>query len=211
MKTSIVNIIVIGYNLPDMEKECLDSIEKNTKYPHKITFFDNYESGYTLTQIWNKLIRESEEEYICLLNNDTVVHQDWLTKLIGTLQHSPHIGFVGPSTNNANGHYQEKINSYEEACKYPGIGEEVQEPLVGFCLVFRKSLWAKLNGFDERYSLYGQESDFIYRGMQIGYRQIWRHDAFVFHHGEASVKSSGVNIAEERAKGRKLYWSDKKV
>lgn len=205
-----VEIIVIGYNLPEIEAECIASVERNTFHPYLLTFFDNYGSGLTLTQVWNRLIENSKQDYICLLNNDTLVYPYWLTKLVETLSYDPDYAFAGPSTNNAGGRYQQKISSYEEACRYTGIGEEVSEPLVGFCLLFRKKTWRALGGFDERYTLYGQESDFIRRGQEKGYKQVWRHDSFVFHYGEASVKASGKNIQAERQKGRQLYWSTRK-
>jgi hypothetical protein len=68
-----------------------------------------------------------------------------------------------------------------------------------------------LNGFDQKYGLYGQESDFIDRGMkELNLFCGWRKDAFVFHHGEASVKAHGTNVEAERQKAKDIYWSTRK-
>jgi GT2 family glycosyltransferase len=82
---------------------------------------------------------------------------------------------------------------------------QMKDHLCGFCLLFKKQLWKDLKGFDEKFMLYGQETDFITRAKELGYVNVWRQDAFVFHYGEASCKSSRINIDAARAYGRKLY------
>lgn len=204
-----VDIIVVGYNLPILEERCLKCIRNFTEYPYVLTFRDNYKTGLTLTQMWNTLIRKSRKEYVCLLNNDTEVCPGWLTKMMQTVLTIPDCGFVGPSTNACHSP-QKMISSYEMAKLYKGQYEKMEQPISGFCLLFRKATWEKLGGFDERYALYGQESDFIDRAKKLGLHCYWRKDAFVHHVGEASIKSSGVNVEEERNKAKKLYWSTRK-
>lgn len=200
----LVDIIVIGFNLKKLEATCLSSIIFHTKCAFKLTFFDNYNSGFTLTQIWNKLIKESTCKYICLLNNDTEVTKNWLNKLVDTLEKDSTIGVVGPSTNNCHS-IQSTIKTPEEAEKHAGV-KLVKEPISGFCLLFKKSLWDQLDGFDEQFTLYGQESDFIKRAENSGFKIAWRRDAFVWHHGESSIKSSNMNVESERQKARDRYW-----
>lgn len=210
MNNTPVDIIVIGYNLPVLEKKCLDSITKNTQHPHTVTFFDNYNSGLTLTQAWNKLISKSKSELICLLNNDTEVFPFWLTRLVKTLVEVPDCGFVGPSTNNCHSP-QKGIPTYEEAEQHKNICVKMHDPISGFCVLFKRDTWVQLGGFNEKFTLYGQESDFIDRAKtKLSLHCYWQQDAFVFHHGEASIKAHGKDIENERAKGRKLYWSTRR-
>lgn len=206
----MVNIIVIGYNRPDLDKKCLDSIKRNTSYPHTVTFFENYNSGLTLTQAWNKLIKESRSELICLLNNDTEVYPLWLTRLVNVLETTPDCGFVGPSTNQCHSP-QKNIPTYEEAERHKNGIMKLKEPISGFCVLFRRDTWGRLGGFDERYTLYGQESDFIDRAKtKFSLHSYWCQSAFVYHHGEASVKTLGKSVEKEREKAKKLYWSTRK-
>lgn len=209
MKTT-VNIIVIGYNLPDLDKRCLDSISRNTAHPHTVTFFENYNSGFTLTQVWNKLIKESKNELICLLNNDTEVYPLWLTRLVNVLETTPDCGFVGPSTNQCHSP-QKNISTYEEAERHKNLIMKMKDPISGFCVLFKKDTWARLGGFDEKYTLYGQESDFIDRAKsKLSLYCYWCQSAFVYHRGEASVKAHGKNIEKERERGKSLYWSTRR-
>jgi GT2 family glycosyltransferase len=209
--THLVDIIIIGYNNPDLDSSCLKSVISNTTdWPYKITYFDNYNSGYSLTQIWNKLIKDSKCEYICLLNNDAFPTKTWLSKMMKFLLSIKSKGFVGPSTNNCHS-IQSSINSEELIKNYLDITVilPAKKHLSGFCLLFPRVIWSKLNGFDERYTLYGQESDFINRAQKLGFNCWWRKDAFVYHNGETTIKKCNIDVNTEREKARKLFWHTK--
>lgn len=213
MKEETVNIIIIGYSVPKLERACLKYVHANTDHPYLLTYYDNFNSGMTLTQIWNKLIQCSPCKYICLLNNDTEVNPYWLSLLYTTLGQDiagKWIGFAGPSTNSCHSR-QKEIATYEEALKHPGEIEVMDQPISGFCLLFARETWSRLDGFDERYGLYGQESDFIDRAKRhLDLACAWRKDAFVFHHGEASIKAHAVDVANERGKAKTIYWADRR-
>lgn len=204
-----VNIIVVGFNLGNIETECLQSILLHTKYPYVLTYYDNYKNEYTLTQLWNKLIITSPCELICLLNNDTKVTDGWLDKLVYTIENIDNCGFVGPSTNNCHSP-QKRISSPADAKKYRNKAVEMKDPISGFCLLFRRSLWENMGGFDLQYKHYGQESDLIDRASKSGWKCYWRQDAFVYHIGEASVKASDIDAEAARKEAKKIYWSTRK-
>lgn len=204
-----VNIIVIGFRLGKIEKNCLNSIVCHTTYPYLLTYYDNYENKYTLTEIWNELIDSSVCEYVCLLNNDTEVTPKWLEKLVETLEDKEDCGFVGPSTNNC--HSPQKTISTASQAELLGRSElAMKDPISGFCLLFRKALWEDLGGFDPQYKHYGQESDFIDRAQQVGWKPYWRQDAYVYHIGEASVVASGMDVTAARQEAKDIYWSTRK-
>jgi GT2 family glycosyltransferase len=217
MKDNTVNIIVIGYNLPKLERACLKAIHANTTHPYLLTYYDNYNSGMTLTRVWDLLITCSPCDYVCLLNNDTEVYPDWLTLMFDTLGKEyfaedniqVKVGFVGPSTNQCHS-VQKQIATYEEAKKHAGKVVLTQQPISGFCILFEKSTYTALRGFDPRYGLYGQESDLINRAYKkLNLYCAWRQDAFVFHHGEASVKAAKIDVATERKIAKDLYWEER--
>jgi GT2 family glycosyltransferase len=207
------NIIVVGYGctlkVQKLEVRCFQSIIMNTKYPYMLTYIDNYQSGLTLTEAWNKLIGSSTCEYIVLLNNDTEVTEDWLTRMISVFDNYPKCGFVGPSTNACHSP-QKTINTPENAREYNNSVKRLYDPMSGFCLVFRKSIWEELGGFDKRFIHYGQESDLCDRAHKLGYESYWCQGVFVHHVSEASVKASGMDIEAARQEAKNIYWSERK-
>lgn len=213
VKKNTVNIIVTGYGITKEVREaqaiCITRVEENTVYPYVLTYYDNYTFGETLTDSWNFYCYYSPCEYICLLNNDTEVSQGWLKKLVEVFDKEDRCGFVGPSTNSCHSP-QKKISTEEKALAHEGRWEEMGDPISGFCLLFKKSLWEELDGFDPRYKHYGQESDFIDRAHRLGYRSFWRLDSFVFHHGEMSVKASEMDVDKARQEAKKIYWGDRR-
>lgn len=207
-----VNIIIVGYRVNDTiaeyERVCIDSVFTSAYKKFVLTYVDNYTSGLTLTAAWNTLIDQSKCDYICLLNNDTeIVQPEWLDLLLPPLK-DKHIGFTGPSTNVCHS-VQNTIKTLSDARRETGNTKVSEQPLSGFCLLFRKKLWKELGGFNEKYALYGQESDFCARAHMRGYKSLWVKGAFVFHRGESSVKAAKIDVVNEREKAKKLYWGDR--
>ena len=143
MQVVETEIIVLGYGLPDVERECFYSVCTNTTPGTYIfTYMDNVCDVLSLTEAWNKLIGKSQCAFICLLNSDTWVCPGWLSLLLEPLRRSKQLGFTGPSTNNCHSP-QKQIATYEEACKHKGEIAIMKDPISGFCLVFNRDIWVK--------------------------------------------------------------------
>ena len=116
-----VSIIIPVFNLPDLTRDCVRSILKNTLHQdYEIVLVDNGSDGKTaaalaklaaksarvrlvqnfenyMFSLGNNLgVAASTGEYIILLNNDTRVTVGWLDPLIGPLADRPEIGMTGP-------------------------------------------------------------------------------------------------------------------
>lgn len=203
----MTEIILVRYKLRKIENECIQSVLENTSNYH-LTVYDNEQENRNIGRLWNDLIRRSDADVVCLLNTDTLVESEWLTKLEDTLRSEPGIGGVGPVTNSAK-------NSQKQG-KSSGVFEmPPEEMLSGFCLLFTKKVWEETGGFPEDCGFYGQETAFMKKAQTKGYKQMCRRDVFVFHYGSASAKAVGMNMEEERQKGRNYYekfkqlWSSK--
>jgi GT2 family glycosyltransferase len=204
----IVDIIIVKYNIPELEKKCIESVIKYTNnISYHLTIYDNYVYRHNLGQLWNRLIRRSDSDYICLINPDTIVESDWLSKLLQTFNcFEESVGCVGPSTDNSK-NQQSKLKPNKDfvdfGTTFPGW------VLSGFCLLFPKKVWEEVGGFPEDFGFYGQEVVFIDKIVKKGYKQIWRTDVFVHHEGGASIKKAQslgeINELEERKKGRENY------
>lgn len=205
-----VEIIVVGYGpkVKRLEKKCLSSILFSTPPIYTLTYIDNWESGKSLTEAWNWAIKRSDSKYICLLNNDTEVIPGWLEKLVEVLDNDPRCFAVGPSTNNCHSP-QKTIDTPEKAAESIQT-VQMKDPISAFCVLFKKSVFDGIGGFDPKYTLYGQESDLLNRAQTLGYKLCWRQDAFVWHEGESSIKAYNIDITKEREKAKKLYWGSRR-
>jgi GT2 family glycosyltransferase len=137
--------------------------------------------------VWNDAIRASDAEYICLLNNDTRVEAAWLEQLLECFEDEK-VGIAGPITNNCSGSQASTPRTTHKQLNYTRY-------LVGFCMVFPRSMWEEIGGFDEEFELYGEDTDFCMEALARDYRLCVRTDVFVFHHRAAST-----GVAENRGK-----------
>lgn len=189
----MVDIILVRYNDQIFYNDCLTAIATHTDdVQYSLKVHGNYPRNYNLGMLWNMLIRESREPYICLLNTDTRVTKGWLDKMMEVFEKEDNVAVVGPSTTHS-GNPQEIGISSEEYKLVDYTKEYSGGNLCGFCLLFPKWVWEKVGGFPEDFGFYGQEEAFLYKVTKAGYRQIWRKDAFVWHYGGGSAK-----LAEER-------------
>ncbi len=68
-----------------------------------------------------------------------------------------------------------------------GENREVDHVMGAFFLV-RRSLFEKLNGFDERFFVYLEDVDFSFRARQTGWRSYYLADARAYHKGGGTSK-----------------------
>jgi GT2 family glycosyltransferase len=117
-------IIIVSYQSPQLIRQCLESIWRQTDYPnYEVIVVDNASDAETTGYLRDAAGREprlkvifndrnlgfarannagieaaGDCDYLVLLNNDTVVTRGWLSTLIRHLQ-DPAVGMVGPVTN----------------------------------------------------------------------------------------------------------------
>jgi len=213
---SVVDIIVVKYGQKDMEYQCAESVKMYTEHPYKLTIFDNFKTDILLTELWNKLIDDSDCEYICLLNSDTIVTQDWLSRMMKHFDNDTAI--ISCSTCHC--HSNQKLTEYEEDRfnhrfadsntikkigrdvweKYGDIVNEIAQPS-GFCYLLRKDIWKKLGKFDERIPSYGNESEYNYRVEQAGYKMKHVKGVYIHHLGGMSFIDKNYQSKEQKAGG----------
>ena len=216
-----VEIIVVRYNLFEIEQQCIESVLQRTNWEYRLTVVDNYETKKPIGVLWNELIDASSFSFICLLNSDTVVTEGWLTRLMSTFSFDPRIAVVGPSTNMAGSVQKiapelpfEKMEEFARKLASEWKGQWDKASLSGFCYLLRKDVWEKLGGFHPDFRHYGQESYFNWLCEKNGLWTVWRKDAFVWHWGRASVKAAvergEFNYEEEVRYARDLLQKLKK-
>src|SRR5690606_33492887 len=165
-----------------MLANCLYALKRYTDAPYEIIVVDNGSTDGTL-----ELCREEEVilaslpenrgfpaacnigiklasgDNLLLLNNDVIVKPRWLSSMLTCLQSSDDIGLVGPMTNYIGGHQKIDYVNVDEDSEFlklpkPRLWKET-ERLVGFCLLMRRQLVARIARLDERFSPGQYEDD----------------------------------------------------
>ncbi len=208
------SIIILTYNNFLYTKECIESIRKYTcKDIYEIIVVDNNSSDETaswlksqkdLKVIYNKknlgfpkgvnlgIKKAQKENDILLLNNDTIVTNNWLTNLKKCLYSSSDIGAVGPICNqdeNKQGCdfiYNNVKEMQQKALKNNISNSNKWEEkvfLIGYCLLIKRSVIDKIKNLDEKYSPgYIEDNDLSLKIINLGYHLILCHDVFIHHY-----------------------------
>ena len=229
----LVSIVTATFNNLALNKAWLQSIVQQTDYPnYEVIAVDNGSSDGTaewlaeaarseprLTVICNRenrgfaaannqALRMARGEFLCLLNNDTVVTRGWLSTLIAHLRRTPGLGLVGPVSNSV-GNAAQVPAGYKSLAELPGWaesycrrhdGQQVPLEMLGFfCVAMPRQVYRA----DRRIGRTVRPG--LLRGRRLlpprprgGLRSLFRRDAFVHHWKEATFKLLGQNVYLER-------------
>lgn len=218
----LISIIILTRNEKEYTRLCINSImQKTTNINYELVFVDNGSTDGTpkylksvpnskviLNQTnkgfakgCNQGLAIANGEYFVLLNNDTVVTEGWLQRLLWHLQQHKDIGIVGPCSNmilNAQmvnevpykGLNEMHAFAKERAMRYNQTGKEVNQ-LSGLCMMFHRSLIEGIGGLDTRFHPgYYEDTDFSIRARIYG-KKLWvANDVFIHHYGSRSFKKN---------------------
>jgi GT2 family glycosyltransferase len=157
----------------------------------------------------NRGMRLHPDRDIVLLNADTEVYGDWLTRLRNAAYRESNIATVTPLTNSGS------IASYpksEENVPSPGDaasldrlaartngGITVDIPTaVGFCMYIRRQALNEHGYFDDDLFAkgYGEENDFCLRTAKVGWKHVLAADIYVRHAGSRSFRGRRAALLE---------------
>lgn len=183
-----VEIIMLKFKeAPEIIDKAISRIVHNTDHPFKLTIFDNRPNNANTARIWNKLTSESTCLYVLLIDSDAFVpirkegEKCWLTKMMETIDIT---GIVIPVSSAPGGAHQHVMGPEE----YPSyvINKDVWS---GYCFLFDRLRRWGLNGFNEKFYIYGQDSEWAHRTSKQFGGAVMRKDVFVEHIGSYSFKS----------------------
>jgi len=232
-KPWLSSIVIVTYNGLEHTKACLDSIRERTHVPYEIVLVDNASTDGTPT--WartlanehddvrtllldgnigfaggvNRGLALSRGQYIVLLNNDTIVTDGWLERLLLPFRFEG-IGLVGPMSNRSlpgqtvcDVPYSNDAEMVEFADTWSqaNAGQMVKvHGLSGFCLAIKRELVERIGGFDERFFPGNYEdNDYGFRAAIAGWSLTLARDVFIHHIG-------GVAFGDEWEAAMAVNW-----
>jgi GT2 family glycosyltransferase len=138
---------------------------------------------------------ENQADYIILLNNDTIVDPDMITKLVEAAEQDPSIGLLGPKI-----YYHHdpellwyaggRVNLIQGRLWHTGIREkdrgqydQVSEVdyITGCALMIRAEVAHRIGLIDPAYIAYCEDVDYSIRAKQAGYRLVLVPSAKMWH------------------------------
>lgn len=240
----LTSIIVLTYNGLKYNREFIDSVTAFTKSPYELIVVDNASTDGTVKYLKNlagknskvKLIlndtnlgfpkavnqgiKASSGNYILIANNDIVVTEGWLERMINAAESSPLIGIVGPISNSVSGVQLDKnakyknmpeMHKYAKKLRKQNAGNYYEFPRVAFlCTLIKKEVIDKIGGLDERFSPGNYEDDdFCLRAQKAGYKAVIAKEVFIHHYGSKSFKADGEQKYAERLRINEQKFVDK--
>ena len=198
-ETKRVEIIMLKFKEPlKVIGQAVSDIIDNTNWPFKLTVFDNRLNTANTSRAWNKLIKDSTCDYVLLIDSDCFVPKlspCWLTRMMESIDET---GIVIPVVDNTGSPSHRAVIEQ----KYPSTARNISI-WSGMCFLFKKSTYEQLGAFDERFFLYGQDSEWAYRSKKIG-GVMMRKDVLIHHIGNYSMSQNEMSSID-KIYANKLY------
>ncbi len=255
MQKSNLTIIIVTFNSERYINKCIESVvnsdNKNFEIS-KIIVIDNCSSDLTVIKILklqkrfkiisllknkvnagfacavNQGIKESNGEYVLLLNPDTILRRNSLFHLVDSAKKN-NAGICGGATIDNEGrvsgsHFRfpnlmvgifdftnfRKLRRDDKWHKYFYYQDRKQnssftvDVITGGYMLVKRSLFNKVGLFDESFFMYLEDVDFCLRAKNAGYKIYYSSKSEILHVGGASSKN------KDRIRHSSWLWSRKK-
>lgn len=223
-----ISIVIVSYNVRAYLVQCIESVRKALHgIDGEIVVVDNCSSDDTVAELRkhpdvrliankenvgfaranNQAIRQTESEYVLLLNPDTVVYEPTLRGCLDFMDAHPEAGGAGvrmltregnvaPESRRAiptpwvsmlkmlgfNSRYYMSHLPWDEPCRIEVISG-------AFCMLRRKAL-EQTGLLDEDFFMYGEDIDLSYRLLHSGWQNWYLPYDIIHYKGESTQKTS---------------------
>jgi GT2 family glycosyltransferase len=211
----LVSIIIVNYNGKSYLEKCLFSLNKVTYPQFEIILVDNCSSDDSIDFVKmhypSILIIELEKnfgfaypnnigaknakgELLLFLNNDTYVEPNFLDYLVNAINTNSKVAvcqslLLKPDkTVDSSGDFIDTMGiSYSSKTKVEKNYEILSAK--GACMMIKKEIFKKLNGFDEHFFITFEDVDLGWRVWILGYKVIVVSKSVVYHYGGKTIDS----------------------
>lgn len=223
-----LSIVIVSYNVRTYLEQCLQSVQKALKgIEGEVFVVDNHSEDDSVETLrmnysWVRLIenpenvgfaranniaiRQSEAEYVLLLNPDTVVGDDTLRQALSFMDAHLEAGGAGVMMHNADGtlapESRRAIPTPWVSClKMLGFTKryymshlpwdqpsQIEVISGAFCLLRKKAL-DEIGLLDEEFFMYGEDIDLSYRLLKGGWQNWYLPYSIIHFKGKSTQKS----------------------
>lgn len=217
-------IIVVDNNSSDNSVEYLKA-----KFPDVQIIANKKNTGFAVAN--NQAIKIAKGEFVLLLNPDTIVAGDTLTKCLSFMNTHGNAGAIGVKMIDGSGSFlPESKRAFPGplVAFYKAFGLSALFPksksfgkyhlgylnddethkidvLAGAFMFIRKSVLDDIGAFDESFFMYGEDIDLSYRIKKAGYDNYYYHEAPIIHFKGESTKKGTLNYVQMFYNAMKIF------
>lgn len=242
-----VSIIIVNWNTKGFLVDCIDSIPSACgALPYEVIIVDNASidgsSGFIkerypcvklienqenlgFAKACNQGAKISSGNYLFLLNPDTILYKEAVSRLVGFMEEEPLAGAVGPQLLNREGELEDSVRRFPTMCRLlvrdTILGKFIKVPrfqyslsmdrasivdqVSGAGLLVRRQLWERLGGMDERFFMFYEDVDLCRRIKDMGYNAFYLPTAKVIHLGGGSRHQDRSSVLYYSLRSKFLY------
>lgn len=230
------SIIVLQYNHADLTRQCLASLLAHVDRRHQVILVDNHSTEQDARELgrdfpgvtWvacqenggfsrgnNAGAIHATGDILLFLNNDTLIHSDFVSLLLRRFDESPRAAIVGPRILNGDGSFQisagrsptfvqemfdkaiavaiaHGIRAASRIVERQFARPRLVEWVTGAALAIRRDVFNLVGGFDEAYFMFFEDKDLCARVRRAGF-EVWFDPASEIKHlrgGSASPRTA---------------------
>jgi GT2 family glycosyltransferase len=240
MNQPLVYVIILNYNGKRYLEACLSSILTQTYQNYKVILCDNHSADNSVVYVRENFpsiyIMSAKEnlgfaegnnfamrhalknnaDFIFLLNNDTIVENDLLEKLVITALSDNSIGIVGPAIYDyTNKTLIQEAGMSIDAFGYPMAMRNINQNYVdaffisGAALLVKSHIVKEIGLFDKNYFMFAEDLDLCWRTQILGYKVIVNTAAKIFHVSGGSITGGVLKSSKYTTNTRRIYLREK--
>lgn len=175
LSTIKYQIIIVDNNSQD---NTVQLIQEN--FPQVSLLLNNRNLGFAKAN--NQAIRTADGEYLLMINDDTLVINNAIEKLLAYFKEQPKIGLLGPKLLNADFTIQAQGSLFSKHF-WESSSPVKTAFLKGAVLLTKKAVLANVGLFDESFFFYGEDLELARRIRRAGYQIVYYPNAEVVHYG----------------------------
>ncbi len=171
----------------------------------------------------NAGIRAAVTDYVILLNNDTVVRENYVEELESAISDSPRAFSVSSKmvslsdpdiTDDAGDLYTVIGWGFQRGVGQPAVRYTRKRRVFAACAggaIYRRALFDEVGLFDEKHFAYLEDMDVGYRARILGYENLYCPDALVLHVGSGTSGSRYNSFKVKLAARNSVYLNYKNM
>lgn len=220
----VAEILLLDNQSSDNSMALIDESEVLKKFYRK--------QNYGFAASCNFAVQHAKSDILLFLNPDCMVQDNSIVELIQSLQQSSQAGIIGCRVNNPDGSEQRasrrRLPTFWRALKtFTGIEKlakvchcfagvnlnhqplptstQTVEAISGALIMIKKKVFAKVNGFDEKFPMHFEDLDLFKRVKDLGYDLLFDPNISVTHYQGTSSKTN-PKVADMKKQGLQRYF-----